>query len=441
MSDYLELCKPRIALLNALTVFIGYWLAGGRDAGRLGWTLLGAMLAAGATGTLNQYWERDRDAKMRRTRSRPLPRGTLQPLAALLFGLGLAAAGVGLLLWKTNALAAELTLFTIIAYVVVYTPLKAVSPQSTWVGSVAGAIPPLIGWAAASGSLNAQAWALFAIQFLWQIPHFLALFWVYRDEYAQAGFKVMPVVDPSGRNTSFQIALHSFALIPASVFPFLIGMTRIPYAWPTILLGLGFLALSLRASWTMSERDARRMFLGSLAYLPLIWGLLILGQTPAEAKLAPDFGRVPEFTLTDAAGREFRRSDLRGPWIADFIYARCSSQCPIVTEKLRDISAKLPGVRVVSFSVDPDDKPADLARFAKQHRANWTFLTGKPGEVERLCTKGFRLPAGKSSDSLEPMLHSTKLVLVDPVGAIRGYFDSEDEASIRQLTELASSLR
>ena len=441
LGDYLELCKPRIALLVALTVFIGYWLAGGRDLGRLLWTLCGATLAAGATGTLNQHWERERDARMRRTARRPLPRGAISPSAALVFGLALATIGTAMLGWRVNALTAGLTLFTIASYILAYTPLKAVSPQSTWVGSVSGAMPPLIGWAAARGSLDAQAWALFAIQFVWQIPHFLALFWLYREEYARAGFKVMPVVDPGGRNTSCQIALHSFALIPASLLPALMGMAKLSYAWPAMALGLGFLLLSLRASWTMAERDAKRMFLGSLAYLPLVWILLVAGQAPAEATLAPDYGRVPEFSLTDASGRPFGRDSLDGPWIADFIYTHCASQCPIVTRRLRELSQKLPGVRIVSFSVDSEDRPADLARFAKAQGAGWTFLAGKPGEVERLCTKGFHLPAGKSADALEPMLHSTKLVLVDKAGAIRGYFDSEDDGSMRRLEQLATALR
>ncbi len=158
-----------------------------------------------------------------------------------------------------------------------YTPLKKVTPQTTWIGAAAGAMPPLIGWAAYAGSLSPKAWVLFGIQFLWQIPHFLALFWIYREEYAAAGFRTMPVVHPDGGTTAVQIALHSFTLIPMTLLPLVLGMAGLPYAFAALAVGVVFLGFGLRASWTMSVVDSRRLFLASLAYLPLIFGMLYFG--------------------------------------------------------------------------------------------------------------------------------------------------------------------
>lgn len=274
MRDYLQLSKPRIALMVVVTACLGFWLAGGRDILRLFWTALGTALAACATGALNQVLEREADGRMRRTLSRPLPAGRLRTAHALVFGLACAAAGLALLALKVNAGSCALTALTILAYLLVYTPLKKVTPQSTWVGAVSGAMPPLIGWVAAHGALQAQAWALFAIQFLWQIPHFLSLFWMHREDYARAGFLVMPVVDPGGGSTACQIALHSFALLPASLMPTLCGLAGPAYGLGALVLGTAYLGLGLRTSWTLAQADMRRLFLASLAYLPLVFGLL-----------------------------------------------------------------------------------------------------------------------------------------------------------------------
>lgn len=277
MRDLLALSKPRIALLVALTTAFGWAVAGGSlDLAFLG-LMLGVTLASGACGALNQWLERSEDALMRRTKTRPLPQGRLSPDAALCFGLFLAIAGPAVVLSCNGPLAAGLTALTIALYVFCYTPLKKVTPQTTWVGAAAGAMPPLIGWAAAAGSLDARAWALFGIQFLWQIPHFLALFWMYRDEYAAAGFKVMPVVHPDGGTTAIQIAIHSFTLVPATLLPVYLGMAGKSYGLPALAVSAAFLGLGMKASWTMARADARNLFLASLAYLPLIFGMLLFG--------------------------------------------------------------------------------------------------------------------------------------------------------------------
>lgn len=277
MNDFVALTKPRITALVAATTAFGFVLGGGRPGADLFWVTLGASLCAAACGALNQWLEKDQDALMRRTMTRPLPAGRVAPGTALLYGLALAAAGLLVLRLKSDPIALQLTAFTLAAYLLLYTPLKRVSPHSTWVGAAAGATPPAIGWAAAAGSLPAQAWVLVAIQFLWQIPHFLALFWLYREDYARAGFRVLPVVHPDGGSTAAQIAVHSFTVIPATVAPAFFGMAGPGYGLAALILGCGYLVVGLRASWTLETVDARRLFLASLAYLPAVFMMLLIG--------------------------------------------------------------------------------------------------------------------------------------------------------------------
>lgn len=277
MKDFLQLAKPRIALMVALTVWLGWALAGGETTWSLLAVTLGAALAAAACGALNQRLEIVEDGLMSRTKNRPLPTGRIAPRAALIFGLVLAAVGPAMVWAAGGALAGALTAATIVLYVLVYTPLKKVTPQTTWIGAAAGATSPLIGWTAAGGPLDERAFTLFAIQFLWQIPHFLALFWIYREDYARAGFKVMPVVHPSGGTTAIQIAVHSFTLLPATIAPSLVGLASPGYAIGAFAVSGSFLLLGLRASWTMTVDDNRRLFLASLAFLPLIFGMILFG--------------------------------------------------------------------------------------------------------------------------------------------------------------------
>jgi protoheme IX farnesyltransferase len=277
VRNYVQLAKPRIALMVALTTWLGWALAGGTATPSLLFVLLGSSLAAAACGALNQRLEIREDGLMNRTRNRPLPTGKVSPRAALVLGLSLASAGTAIVWAAGGAAAAVLTLATVVLYVLVYTPLKKVTPQTTWIGAAAGATSPVIGWVAAGGPLDARAFTLFAIQFLWQIPHFLALFWIYREDYARAGFKVMPVVHPDGSTTSLQIAIHSFTLLPATIAPALVGLARPGYAIGAFAVSGSFLLLGLRASWTMSVLDNRRLFLASLAFLPLIFGMLLFG--------------------------------------------------------------------------------------------------------------------------------------------------------------------
>jgi protoheme IX farnesyltransferase len=277
MRDYIALTKPRIVVMVMATTALGYMLAGAEGDARLWWTILGTGLSGSACGVLNQWFERAQDGKMKRTLNRPLPAGRVRAIPALAFGLSLGAAGLAVLWSRSGSLACLVTALTIGSYVLLYTPLKQITPHTTWIGAAAGATPPLIGWAAATGSLPIQAWILFGIQFLWQIPHFLAIFWMYREDYANAGFRVMPVVDPAGGLTAAQIALHSFTVLLASLMPIFFGMAGLRYGIAALLLSTAYLALGLKASWTLAVNDTRRLFLASLAYLPLIFGMLLIG--------------------------------------------------------------------------------------------------------------------------------------------------------------------
>ncbi len=277
IKDYLSLAKPRISLLVALTAALGYALAHGVSGAHLYWMLIGVTLSSAASACLNQWMEFKQDALMERTKKRPIPQGRVTPKEAFVFGVSLAALGFLVLFFKSNFLALCLTELTVAVYVLVYTPLKMSTPQTTWIGAFAGAMPPLIGWAAATGRLSLEAWILFGIQFLWQIPHFLALFWMYRDDYARAGFKVMPAVDPEGKITSAQIALHSFSVLPVVLLPAFCGMAGTGYELGALCVGTAYMGLGLKASWGLERTDTKRLFFASLFYLPLIFGMLWIG--------------------------------------------------------------------------------------------------------------------------------------------------------------------
>ena len=235
----------------------------------------GTALVAGGAAVLNQVYERDTDALMRRTRCAPLPDGRVPPADARIFGLALAVCGLALLAARASLLAALLAAATLIVYLVVYTPMKRRSPLSTLVGAVPGALPPLIGWTASHGSLSIGGAALFAIVFLWQIPHFMAIAWLYRDDYGKAGFPMLPVIEPDGRRAGRQAVLYAAALLPVSLVPTLIGLSGTAYLAIALALGVALLGLSIRFARARSDRFARALFFASIIYLPLIWIAMI----------------------------------------------------------------------------------------------------------------------------------------------------------------------
>jgi heme o synthase len=272
-ADYIALTKPRLNLLVVATSAAGYYL--GASSGPAVWPMAqavaGTALVAGGAAVLNQVYERDTDALMRRTRMRPLPDGRVPAADARVFGLALAACGLALLAVRANLLAASLAAATLAVYLLVYTPMKRHSPFATLIGAVPGALPPLIGWTAAHGSLSAGGAALFAIVFLWQIPHFMAIAWLYRDDYGKAGFPMLPVIEPDGRKTGRQAALYAAALLPISLVPGAIGLSEWPYLAIALVLGIALLWLSVEFARARSDRSARALFFASIVYLPLLW--------------------------------------------------------------------------------------------------------------------------------------------------------------------------
>jgi len=280
LIDYWVLTKPEVNFLVVISTLTGFYVAlrGALDIPLLLYTLIGTLLVASGTGTLNQYMERKSDAFMRRTSRRPLPSGRITAIEALIFGILLAIGG-GLLLWvEVNPLASVLALLTLTTYLLVYTPLKRKTALCTLIGAFPGAMPPLIGWAAARGSLNAEALVLYTILFLWQFPHFLAIAWMYREDYSRAGLRMLPPKDPDGRLTSFQIIAFLIALILVSMIPALIGQAGKVYLFGTALLGSYFLLHGARMAKNRTNALARRLVLASVLYLPLVFGLLMFDK-------------------------------------------------------------------------------------------------------------------------------------------------------------------
>jgi protoheme IX farnesyltransferase len=241
-------------------------------------TLLGTGLSSGGAAVLNNYLERDIDGLMHRTKKRPLPQGTVSPSEALSFGLCLVLLGVGLLAWQVNLLTGFLSLLTVFLYVIVYTPLKRLTWLNTVIGAIPGALPPVGGWAAATGQLDLGAWALFLILFIWQHPHFYAIAWMYRDDYQRGGFKMLPVVEPDGVSTFRQVVAFSVILIPASLLPVVMGMAGYWYGIGITILGLIMLGVGVNLRRSRSVQDARLLLRTSVIYLPLFF-VLILGDS------------------------------------------------------------------------------------------------------------------------------------------------------------------
>lgn len=277
LIDYIQLTKPRITWLILMSTGVGFFF-GALD----GWTwtvllntLLGTAFIASGTAALNQWWEREADEKMVRTQNRPLPAKRIHPARALIFAIILSVIGFLELSLGANLLAGLLGLFTLASYLFVYTPLKQRTPHSTTIGAIPGAMPPLIGYAAAHGTLTAQGWALFAILFLWQFPHFYAIAWMYKDDYSKAGIKMLPVVDPSGDSTVRQILFYSLALIPISLLPRYLGMSGNVYLVGALILGGIYFYSGVLVARELNRAQARRVLLASIVYLPVLYGLMM----------------------------------------------------------------------------------------------------------------------------------------------------------------------
>lgn len=277
LSAYVCLTKPRILVMVCIMTAAGYFLGGKglHSPLTLILTLIGTALSSGGAAVLNNYIERDCDSLMHRTRTRPLPQGRIAPHEALAFGITLVLLGVCLLAAQVNLLTGFLSLLTVFLYVLVYTPLKRVSWLNTLIGAIPGALPPMGGWAAATGHIDFGAWVLFAILFVWQHPHFYAIAWMYREDYARGGFKMLPVVEPDGESTFRQVLIYSLILIPLSMVPTFIGMAGMIYCVGITLAGFAMLYVGWQVSQSRTNQDARKLLKTSVIYLPIFFGLIL----------------------------------------------------------------------------------------------------------------------------------------------------------------------
>jgi len=281
LAVYADLFKARLTLLVLLTTLVGFYVGfrGPLDYLVLLHTLLGTALVASGGSALNQLLEREYDARMRRTCDRPLPSGRLQPRTVLAIGIACTGLGLIYLAQAVNLSSSLLGAITFVTYVFVYTPLKRLTWLNTAVGAIPGALPPLIGWSAARGEITLAGAALFAIQALWQVPHFLAIAWIYRDEYAKAGFKMLPLLDPNGRRTGRQALLHALALLPVSLCPFFFHLAGPLYLGGALALGLAFAWFAVQFARHLTISRARQLFYASILYLPLLLTIMVVDKT------------------------------------------------------------------------------------------------------------------------------------------------------------------
>jgi heme o synthase len=282
VADFCELAKPRVVLMVLITAYVGFYV-GSADVPnypQLIKMLLGTALAAGGTLALNQFLERQSDALMARTRHRPIPDGRVTAVEAFWFGLAMTIAGLAYLVIAVNAISAWITALITVSYLLLYTPLKRKSPLCLIVGAVPGALPPVIGWVAARGTLDVDAWVLFAILFLWQVPHTLAIAWLYREDYAKAGIQFLPVIEPEGSSANRQIISHCAALLAVSLLPTLLGLAGTVYFIAAFVLGVGFLVSGVRLAIESSLTGARRLLYVSLIYPPVLLLMMALDRVP-----------------------------------------------------------------------------------------------------------------------------------------------------------------
>ncbi|HEV2318353.1 MAG TPA: heme o synthase [Verrucomicrobiae bacterium] len=280
MGVFCDLVKARLTTMVLLTTAVGFYLG---CRGGMNWdlflnTLAGTGFVAAGASALNQWLEREYDAKMLRTQNRPLPSGRLQPATVVALGGVSSVAGLIYLALAANLLTSVLGAVTLVSYVFIYTPLKRVTWLNTAIGAIPGALPPLMGWAAAQNQLSGEGWALFAIIAFWQLPHFFAIAWIYRDEYAKAGFVMLPNVDSDGKATGQQTVSHALALFIVSLCPFLLGMTGTVYLAGAVVLGAMFVYYSIQFSRRLTVSGARHLFLASIVYLPLLLTLMVFDK-------------------------------------------------------------------------------------------------------------------------------------------------------------------
>ncbi len=278
IADYWDLTKPGITFLVVITSLAAFYIAshGSPNIMMLMHALLGIACISGGGGALNHYVERERDKVMNRTRNRPIPSGRVQPQEALILGIGLSVLGIVYLVVAVNTITAVLGSLTLSGYIAVYTPLKRVSPHSTIIGAFPGAMPPVLGWTAVTGSISLEALLLFAIVFFWQMPHFLGIAWMYRKDYERGGFPMLPVVAPDGISTMRMIVIYCTGLIPVTLLPTILGLAGYIYFFIALLCGLAFLYFSVRVALESTNTNAKYLVLASVFHLPIVMTFLMI---------------------------------------------------------------------------------------------------------------------------------------------------------------------
>ncbi|HMC22124.1 MAG TPA: heme o synthase [Thermoanaerobaculia bacterium] len=437
VRDYLELSKARIVAMVLVTTAAGFFFGASHiNAVLLINTLIGTALVAAGTNALNQYVERDHDAKMRRTQHRPLPDGRISPRAALIFSVAISILGTAYLAVAVNLLTALLGAITLITYIFIYTPLKRISPACTPIGAIPGAVPPLMGWTAATGALSLGGWIAFAIVFLWQLPHFMAISWIYREDYGRAGFAMLSVHDENGSATARQALFYSLALLVLSAFAF-------PHARIAAVLAAAMLVVaSIAFLRHRTQRTARRLFMTSNVYL--VVAMVLLAVSCSHQSDLPRLYRVPNTTLISDSNKPMQLDAMKGNvTVYDFIFTNCAGTCPMMTSTMRRITSKIEKdapVRFVSISVDPQrDTPAALRGYAAKVRNDprWVFLTGDAKTITDLSVNGFKLAAGGSTTEI---LHSSKFAIADKHGMIRDYYGGTSDDAVQHVTAAVNDL-
>lgn len=440
IRDYFDLSKGRIVMMVLITTAAGFFYAGGTFALLLLHTLIGTALVAAGTNALNEYVERDLDSKMARTRLRPLPAGRITPRAALLFSAAVSVIGTLYLGLAVNWLTAALGAFTLITYIFIYTPLKRRSTICTLVGAVPGAVPALMGWTAVTGRIDLGGVIAFAIVFLWQLPHFMAISWIYREDYGRAGFAMLSVRDTDGAAVARQALYYSVALVVLSAF--------VPAPFAAIAAAGSLVAMSILFLRERTNKNARRLFMTSNVYLLIAMVLLVAGCSSRQSDL-PKLFPVPNATLTSDKGQRVQLDSMQGKVVVyDFIFTNCAGTCPVMSSTMRKVTKKIDKdapVQFVSISVDPRrDTPAALQTYASKVRNDprWVFLTGDEKTITDLSVNGFKLAIANNDGGpgSEAVLHSSKFAIADKQGVIREYHSGIDSESVEKVAATVNDL-
>jgi protoheme IX farnesyltransferase len=445
------LLRPRILGLVLVEAAAAFLIDRPASLAPLPWLALGTVLVAAAGCALNHYLERHTDALMERTRGRPLVTGALSERQVLVFGVGAAALGLGVLALGCNPLAAALQAVAALIYLGIYTPLKRRTSSNTWIGAIPGALPVLAGSAAAGGSISRLGWMLFGLIFLWQLPHFFAIASMYREQYRQGGLRMLSGEDPEDALLRWQLPLLVMSVVLLSIVPALAGPASVRYALPALAVGVVFLWASFRFRRRPERREARRVVLASVLYLPLVLTGLVLDVAcgRADDAILPVYGELPAFELVDQSGRPFTRGTmLKQPWLVDFIFTSCSGVCIPMTRRMVDLQREDLPVRFLSISVDPArDTPEVLAAYRDKWEGDlerWSLAVGSQEDVLSLANEAFKLPAGTGEatpvDGMPALFHSQRYALVDRMGRVRGYYSHDDELAIEQLRRDVAAL-